>query len=548
MSSNNFSDSFANGLPAGVSNVARDASGRLLGWMENGFLVTVVRDASTSKPVQVVAQRGGYAGRRLVMGINWSGSVLSGTTGDVIPTVLRGELLGEGQSSVSGALLPVRTTKVRVATFGDSTANFGSMGNTTAAFDQEYMTFSAGAAGTVSVSNSGNKWQLSAIYPMAYPVANGGISGENTTQMLARDNAAASATRNATQDVLGKTPDVVLFRGASINDILALNLSANATAGQLSAIVDRHKNLAYKLSSGAGLVIDEGCAGFNAAGGVVPGNIAFVQDCVARLNQALADFYASGSAPANIYWLTPVGLTCSATGAFLPGYSLASDGTHLSVPAQVALAAAEKAVIDIRFGRSARATFPGVNLLGTLAYLPVAGAIPTGNGFSTAGTLTLGAGVIELDPVTGEVCIAKTVTAAGAGAQLNWQMPLNIYAAAPAPAINVTSGMKLGLEFDWSVETVDGSAIGGDFNANIRLDLRNSGTGRLVLDDGIFTGEAGTFSYPSRVSGHYALQVLINDVTANLIAATTWRADWRLPALAAGYIVRVKNQRVVQIA
>lgn len=445
-------------------------------------------------------------------------------------------------------MMPVRATKVRVGTFGDSTANFGSMGNATAAFDQEYMTFAAGAAGTVSVASSGNKWALGAVYPLAYPVANGGISGDTTTLMLARDNAAASATRNATQDVLGKTLDVVLFRGASINDILGLSLSTFATDGQLTAILDRHKNLAHKLSSGAALVIDEGCAGFNAAGGVVPANVVYVQDCVARLNAALATFYASAVAPANVYWLTPVGLTCKSGGAFLPGYSLAADGTHLSAPAQLALATAEKAVIEYKFGKSARAAFPGVNLLGTLAYLPVGGAIPTGNVFSVSGALTLGAGVIELDPVTGEVCIAKTVTGAGAAAQFIWNMPFNIYTGAPAPAIAVTSGMKLGVEFDWSVETVDGSAIGGDFNVNTRMDLRNTGTGRLVLDAGFYTGESGSYSYPSRVSGHSALQILINDVTANIGSATAWRADFRLPVLAAGYVVRVKNQRVVQIA
>jgi len=68
------------------------------------------------------------------------------------------------------------------------------------------------------------------------------------------------------------------------------------------------------------------------------------------------------------------------------------------------------------------------------------------------------------------------------------------------------------------------------------------------LDAGLYTGESGSYSYPSRVSGHSALQILINDVTANIGPVTTWRADFRLPVLAAGYVVRVRNQRVVQIA
>lgn len=191
MSSNNFSDSFSNGLPAGVSNVARDSGGRLLGWMENGFLVTVVRDPSTNKPAQVVAQRGGYAGRRLVMGINWSVNGLAGTTGDIIPTVLRSELLGEGLSSVSGggALTPmIAADQVQRGTFYKGsrgrqiciwpsiTASGGTVG-----LVADVPSFADGATQSIEVTqNAAVSTGQAAVAVANYtPTANGGANAPN---------------------------------------------------------------------------------------------------------------------------------------------------------------------------------------------------------------------------------------------------------------------------------------------------------------------------------------------------------------------------------
>lgn len=451
----------------------------------------------------------------------------------------------EYPSSVSGAGLPIRGAQLRGATFGDSTANFGEMGNGIGVTDQEYMTLTAAVAGTVAMACAGSKMWLKHIYPAFYPLANGGISGETTTQMLARDGAGASTTRRAVADVVSKKPDVVLLRGASINDILGLSLASLASDAQVNAIRDRRINLSYKLASGCGLVIDEGCAGFDASSGTPPANLALVRDCVARLNAALATHYAT-NAPTNIAWLTPVGLTCDSTGAYLPGYTLSTDGTHLSLKAQIVVAQAEKTIIEYRFGRSAKVAFPGQNLLTSLAYLPVAGSLPTGFAWSTAGTVGTATDAIELD-AAGEVGMRRSVASAGASAQVNLALPLNIYTGAPSPAITVTSGMKLGVEFDWTVATNDGSLLLTGLSVNTRLDIRNTGTGRIVLDDGIAT-ETGSADFGvSSMSGHFAAQLLLNDVTANIAATSSWQWQVKLPVLAAGYTLRVKNPRVVQL-
>lgn len=63
MPTNTFADSFEAGSPNGVSNIARDSSGRLLSWYENGYICTVARDPSTGLPASLTASKGaGLAG------------------------------------------------------------------------------------------------------------------------------------------------------------------------------------------------------------------------------------------------------------------------------------------------------------------------------------------------------------------------------------------------------------------------------------------------------------------------------------------------------
>ena len=68
------------------------------------------------------------------------------------------------------------------------------------------------------------------FYPQAYLVASGGISGQTTTQMVARDTASYTADRFATTDVINLAPHVVILRGGSINDLLTITSGTSAAA------------------------------------------------------------------------------------------------------------------------------------------------------------------------------------------------------------------------------------------------------------------------------------------------------------------------------
>lgn len=432
---------------------------------------------------------------------------------------------------------------MRVATFGDSTATYGSHGGASNACDQEFLVATASATVTIITGNS-NKLLAQTQYPGLQVVADGGISGNTTAMMLSRDGAAAGGARKGTVDVLGKRPDIVFYRGASINDILALALTEPATDAQISAIAARHLNIFQKLRAGGPLVIDECCAGFDAQGGVAPANKPMILDAVVRLNNYLVAWHAAQQTQA---CLSPIGVTCNADGSFITGATGSGDGVHLSYAGQYMLARAEAAFIKSALGDAPGRVWAGQNLLDKLSYLNVGGALPAGMTWGS-GYSSIAAQAIEIDPKRGIACAAADVVNVTSGGYVTLNLPINIYSGAPSPAIVVTAGMKLGFELDWSVETKDGSLIGPGFYGLSRVNIQNVSGGRSQIDFGSSSvaGDQGNLGV-SRIDMHSAHAVLFSDVvTADLISACVWRVMVYLPA-GVQYRVRVSAPSIVQI-
>ena len=438
-----------------------------------------------------------------------------------------------------------RSTPVRVATFGDSTATYGSHGGVANAYEQTYLTIAAALATNDLRIGNGNKLLLQTVYPNCIIVGQGGISGNTTSDMIARGGSAAAATRNAITDILATAPDVILFRGASINDITGLSLTTNITSGQLSAIVSRHMRIALDLRGGGGFVIDEGCAGFSGASGVVPANILFVQDAVVKLNAAIASAIDALGLQ-DLVFLSPYGVTANTNGSFITGATPTADLTHLSYAGQYWLAQAEAVLLARFFGQPKNQSYLGQNLLDTLAYWAIGGALPTGFAWGTANCSTTGT-AIEYD-LNGQVCARGYTGATSASAYVTFALPFNIYTAAPAPAITVLSGNKYAVEVDYEVSTRDGSNMAPAFSVIARVNLQNSSSGRAMIDFGAptVTGDAGDFGV-STIKGHSALAFQINDVTANLTSSCSARLLFNLPVLTAGYTIRISNPRIVAV-
>lgn len=81
---------FLDGTPAGVTRVVRDSAGRLSAWIENGWTMTVFRDAAGYPQYLDAYSTAG----RMRQSFSWVGGQFVGSEGDTIPSRLIGELVG----------------------------------------------------------------------------------------------------------------------------------------------------------------------------------------------------------------------------------------------------------------------------------------------------------------------------------------------------------------------------------------------------------------------------------------------------------------------
>jgi ABC-type Fe3+-hydroxamate transport system substrate-binding protein len=128
---------------------------------------------------------------------------------------------------------------LRVATFGDSTANASSLAT------QDISLFQANLNGHQLIAP--NKYQLSFYYPAAYLVGNGGVGGETPLSMRHRDVEPVSTQRKSTEDIIALKPQVILFRGGSINDLPNVNKKTIATI--VDETYTRHITLLEKFTN-----------------------------------------------------------------------------------------------------------------------------------------------------------------------------------------------------------------------------------------------------------------------------------------------------------
>ena len=411
------------------------------------------------------------------------------------------------QALVSGAgnAPRPRLQPLRIATFGDSTANVGSTN-----LDQSQITaaFPASGATVLSVATL-EKLGIALRYPRAYLVANGGISGNSTTDMLNRETAGAGPTRKSTADILSMQPDVIIARCGSINDFLGVvPATIDAT---VAAVASRHAQLIARLASGNAIVIDEGIAGFN-PGSNTPTDLEATRTTLRRLNA----LYAAAAKPPRVLWLDPVGVTCDASGAYLAG--LSTDGTHPNVAGAYAIAQAELAILNAYFGPGLR-RYEGANLASgssmAVTSAQAYGTLAAGHAINVSNATRQNAAVVVgSDGKLWQTCEFTSTAASGQG-----QIAL--------PYTPTSWGLLatdvLGIEFDFFVESIDQTSALPEFvNGGIlgRVDNYKSGAGRVVLDAlGLsVTQTVGR----SRIEGRCIFQPwLVSEASAALTTACT---------------------------
>lgn len=351
---------------------------------------------------------------------------------------------------------------VPVATFGDSTANTGTS-QSPASQSFAVLTAPFPGSGATSLGPSIDKWALPLHYPKAYLVLNGGVSGETTTQMLARDQAVASATRKAITDVLNAAPAVVILRGGSINDVIADTAEDTTYAN--------HVLLIERLLSGDVIVIDEGIYGYSAP---VP-QLAARQAKILSLNRRYAAY--ARDFPGRVFFLSPLNLLSSATGDFLPGMCN-RDQVHLSQWGQYVLGRAEAAILTNLFGAATRPRFPGTNLV-TNAMLANSGAsgygtVATGFAFTASSGTRQNAVIESRGGKSWQTC---ELLITGTAANLTCTMPYD------PTVLGIQVGDVYGFEFDFFVEgPTEGSAPPMPSAIIGRVDTYKTAAGRVLIE------------------------------------------------------------------
>lgn len=428
-----------------------------------------------------------------------------------------GPLLQEYAAAVVGAstmyAAPVQLLKV--ATFGDSTAVPTSItGSDTT--DQRVFNTALGSSTTTRFRLQ-TRDLLFAHYPAARLIAIGGISGQTTTQMLARDALSPSATRRAMSDLAALQPDLVLLRGGSINDVFALTVSSPDS--DVDAIVSRHMQIIDSLLALGLRVLDEGIYGCTGADTAAA---ARWRSAVVRFNDAVKAQVATRDSN-RVRFLDLINITRDATGAFIP--LISADGTHPDIYGCDLIARAEAEAITRWFGRSGTRTYPGENLLNNsvkslalMSETTTSGTNKTPLGFAVAtsgGGVAANFDVIYEDGKKWWIGEASTGTPGGA---VTMSLPDGFESGATYP-IPITGGDIIGLELELLFETLDGSEFDVAVDSFVRIDVRNTGTGRIVLD---WTKTALDYTgFDGRLRWHVAMPpVQISDASADLAATS----------------------------
>lgn len=451
---------------------------------------------------------------------------------------------GHDVSVASLGNLIERTSALRVVTFGDSTANWLTVNGSTSNTDTQLVSIAFPGSGASTIVVEPARRALSVVYPHAYFVGNGGISGQTSTQMLARDTAGASATRSATADVLNLRPDVILFSGGSINDFQTV--ISSTVDSTVTATFANHASLLGRLMSSGAFVLDFGIYGFG--GTPYTGSatdLASTQVAVAKFN-ALCVANAAANTTGRLVFVNPTGLVSDTKGAYLPGMSL--DGTHLSPWGGYTHAQTVAALLTERFGASVGPRYRGATGANVVPNASLAATGSATEGITATGfTTTIGGGGVRsnakvelIDGVAWQTCEYRPTVANMVG---GFTMPYDPSSAGP---MGITANDVWGFELDFAIWPLPGSTFVPNLTAmQMRIDTTMTSNGRIVIDT------LSPASYVPLLGPIKGRQVFvpwqIPQASAALSAVSSWKFNVTTDDAANGFKLGISGVRICKL-
>jgi hypothetical protein len=414
---------------------------------------------------------------------------------------------GDGVNLWPQAASSLRNTNVKVAFFGDSTASVISGASNQLAtvntrdISKTNITFATLTSGVGLVSE---KNQLSTFYPQALPVLSFGYSGNSTTDMLARDTAVASLNRMATADI-SSTVDCVIFRGGSINNLLAISTPENYIT-VLATTLAEHKTLLNRLLSRGVIVIDELIFGYGTVG-TVPG---LIQNAVVAFKAAMIAYIKTLS---NAYYIDCTDVLCDSNGVYLSGVT--GDGTHLNVGGAYALSRLEGSLLDAIYGKSANSRYLGTNLFTNNMFANTGssgtGTVATGVTFGAIANCALANAKIEQKD--GLVYQTVEVTPSASANTLTATFAFN------PTTMSILATDIMGFEVSVIIDGVDSSAP-TPTNSRARVDLYNTLPGRTVYE--MATNNTRVIAAQQVKENFIFVPIKMNEVSANFTTSSSF--------------------------
>lgn len=410
---------------------------------------------------------------------------------------------GYGWRNASGE----RSTSLRIATFGDSTADLGT-GTLYPSQDLSYVTSAFPVSGATTISYSSYRAFVNYFYKKAHLVFAGGISGQTTTQMLARDSLTPSITRRSITDALNLYPDVVILRGGSINDIA--NGTSITMPGLIATAYENHVTIINRFNSAGVKVIDEGIFAYD-----VPGSsLSVVHDAIITLNQMFRD-YAETTNGQTVF-LSADNIITNGRGSYLTNMS--PDNVHPNTNASYLLAQLEANVLRSIFGEESGTRYPGVNLISNSlfdAFSTVAqGDIATGIVISPSKATATGGKIEKIDDKIFQTII---ITPTDVGNVTTVAIPFT------PQDYGIVANDIFGAEVDILVQGINGADAPTITNMYSRNDVSKTGAGRVI--NSTLAGSALPATIPGidGIKAHLVFQPFqITEPSANLAVASTW--------------------------
>lgn len=427
---------------------------------------------------------------------------------------LTGELIGAA----------MRTSPLKIATFGDSTANVGAI-NSAGGPDMTAVVAANWATGTTDLNIAGDKWKTPSFYPMAFLVANGGVSGQTTAQMLSRSITGDAQAAFSAEAIINLNPDVVILRGGSINDY------AGGAPITLATGLAQHQQIINKFLAAGIKVVDVGMYGYSGTPGSL--TLAQVQAIIVQFNAASKDY--AKQFPGKVAFSDCASVVSDSTGAYLPYMS--ADGTHLSWYGQHKAAEVEAAALERLFGKSADHRYQTPNILTNPLFANPATLINTPTGFS-AGVLNGTRQNYKREVINGKLFWTYEVVITGAGCYADLYLPYD------PTAMGIVSGDKWGFECDYYIGGVGGliPTITPAFSVETK-----HVSGGLVRHSVLNAGAA--FQLPEPVIGravHAPIQY--GDASANFTSANSiWHMKVPVAETSGTFKVGIASPRAVKL-